>query len=256
VRWIDITIPGLPVALDGFTIAQISDLHVGPGNWTPMRVEEATEAIRAETPAVVVNTGDYLQGDAPLEKVMAVVDGFLIEPQEGTSGPVNLAILGNHDYFEGDELAGLLAARLRQQGVTVLANEMARVNRHGESVTIAGLSQQEPGLEDAVQKLRRAEPPRIALVHDADVAEFLPEGTAELVLAGHTHGGQITLPLLQPFIVKYFNGSKYIHGAYRINGNRVYVNRGLGCTGLPVRFRAPPELTFFRLSQYTALTHL
>ena len=69
----------------------------------------------------------------------------------------------------------------------------------------------------------------------------------DLVLAGHSHGGQIAIPGLTRRIVHLFNGSRYVDGFYMVNGNRVYVNRGLGATGLPVRFRAAPELTILQL---------
>jgi predicted MPP superfamily phosphohydrolase len=104
-----------------------------------------------------------------------------------------------------------------------------------------------PGFDRAVEDVLASSRPRIALVHEPEVAERLPWGAADLVLCGHTHGGQITLPGLEPFIVRRFAKTKYVEGIYQIQGMPVYVNRGLGTTGLPIRFRARPEVALITL---------
>jgi len=85
------------------------------------------------------------------------------------------------------------------------------------------------------------------LVHVPDLVEKIPRGAADLVLAGHTHGGQFTLPFLEQHIVRYGCGSNYVDGLNTINDMPVYINRGLGYTGFPVRFRARPEVALVRL---------
>lgn len=244
---LDVRIPDLPAPLEGFHLAHVSDLHIGSGAWLPVRAAEAAAVVQAERPDIVVNTGDFLQGEPPVDVVRGLVAPFVLDGAVGVVGPANLAVLGNHDYYAGDEAVCALKTMLRDLGAQALVNETVRVRKDGAELSISGFEELEPGFERALHALGDAPRPRILLVHNADLAERLGPGAADLILAGHTHGGQITLPGLTGLVVRRFNGSKYVQGWYRINGNRVYINRGLGCTGLPFRFRARPEVTFVRL---------
>jgi predicted MPP superfamily phosphohydrolase len=212
-----------------------------------MRAAEAARALRDAGADIVVNTGDYLWGAPPVEDAIEAARPFLRGTRVDVEGPANLAVFGNHDYYAGDVAIRELAEGLRRVGVHVLMNESVCVRRNGSGVSVVGLSGQEPGFNQAIRDLTEVERPRIVLVHEPDVAERLPRGSADLILCGHTHGGQITLPLLTPLIVKRFSKSRYTMGQYVVNGNRLYINRGLGCSGLPFRFRATPELTFLHL---------
>src|SRR5947209_14056239 len=246
VAHLDLTIEGLPQALDGFTLAQVSDLHVGPGDWVPVRGLDAARAIVEARPDVVANTGDFLQHSPSLDAVRAWVQPLIIEPPGGLEGPVNLAVLGNHDYYAGEDMVEGLKVMLAAIGVRSLVNETVTVRKNGAAISFTGLEEREAGFDKALRAAAEVPRPHVVLLHEADVAERLPPDSADLVLAGHTHGGQITLPGLTGLIVRRFNGSKYVQGWYRVNGNRLYINRGLGCTGLPIRFRARPEVTIFR----------
>jgi predicted MPP superfamily phosphohydrolase len=246
---IDVRIADLPVQLDGLRITHLSDLHVGPPGWNALRLAEAADAVRQFDPDIVVNTGDFIQGEPPIDRVIAAVEPFLIAPHDGVDGPVNLAILGNHDYYAGEETRCALERALSDLDMRVLINDLACVRHDGAGLSIAGLSDREDRLDAMVEQLAGTERPRLVLLHEPDMAQRLPPGSADLVLAGHTHGGQITLPLLTGAIVRRFCGSRYIESFYRINDNPVYINRGLGCTGLPFRFRAAPEVTLLRLTR-------
>lgn len=243
----ELGIPGLPLPLDGFTLAHVSDLHVGPGDWVPVRAREAAAVIVREHPDVVINTGDFLQAIPPLHAVREYAEPLVLGSDPALQGATNLAVLGNHDYYAGEEAVAALRSMLCSLGVRVLANETVSVHKEDAAISFTGLEEREPGFDAAVATLPNRQRPHIVLVHNADVAQRFAPGVADLVLAGHTHGGQITLPGLTGLVVRRFNGSKYVQGWYRINDNPVYINRGLGCTGLPIRFRARPEVTFFRL---------
>jgi predicted MPP superfamily phosphohydrolase len=242
-----VPIPGLHVDLDGFTIVQVSDLHVGPGPWVPPTWEEAASVVRSGDADLVVNTGDFLQWEPPTEKARRVFERFLPGSGRGDDSALAVAILGNHDYFAGSRVAESLARELRAEGVQVLTNEVMPIQHGDAMLTVAGLTQARPGFDEAIDALCRAPRPRVVLVHWPDEAVLLPAGSADLVLAGHTHGGQVALPGLRPFIVKHFCKSDFIEGWYAVSDNRMYVNRGLGCTGYPVRFRSRPEVSIFRL---------
>lgn len=238
----DLRLPDLPEPLSGFTIAQISDLHVGGGVWEPQHVGEVSRLLHEEAPDVIVNTGDFLVGDPDWEAVADVVPRLTLPAPHW-----NLAVLGNHDYATGDEAANTLSVRLAGHGVDVLENRATCVPRDGAGVSFVGMTVDAPGFDRAIEALTSVRMPRVVLIHKPNLAERLPFGCADLVLAGHTHGGQIVLPGLRGPTVRAFCGSRYSGGTYRVNGNLMYINRGLGCVGVPVRFRAPPEVTLIRL---------
>ena len=242
---VDIRIRDLPEELDGFALAHLSDLHVGQGLWVPLFAQEAARIVQASAVDLVVNTGDFLQGQSPVDKATVVARQFSLS--HPASAPAHLAILGNHDYYSGEASVDALKYYLAASDICVLVNEITCVNRRGASITFAGLTRDEEGFDAAVDRLHKSERPLVALVHEPDVAEQLPGGCADLILAGHTHGGQITLPGLEGPIVRLFCGSHYVHGLYSINDIPMYVNRGLGTTGVPLRFRARPEIAIIRL---------
>lgn len=249
VTHLDVRLRNLPPELDGFRIAQISDLHLGDGTWRPIHVQDAVDVLRTEDPDIVVNTGDYMQGDPALDRLLAMAERFVLPDKSPSPGPRNIAILGNHDYFPGADVAARLAGGLRALGVAVLENNGVCVSRDGHGVSFVGLTGEEgyAQFDRGLQALAAAARPRIALIHKPDMAELVPPGGADLILCGHTHGGQIVIPGLRRWTVRRFCGSHFVEGMYEVNGMRMYINRGLGCTGLPFRFRAAPEVTLIRL---------
>lgn len=244
-----VRVPDLAPALDGFSIAQISDLHYGEGAWRPFHLDDVAQILRAEQPDVVINSGDFILGEPDLSVLLRGVSSLVLPPPEPEYGPRNIAVLGNHDYFPGLESACILKDGLRSIGITIIDNEGVCVSRGGAGVSIVGLSAGEghDHFARGVEVLLAAGRPRIAVVHAPDRADLLPPGSADLILSGHTHGGQIVLPGLRKRTVHYFADSNYVQGLYRINGMPLYVNRGLGYSGWPIRFRAAPEVAFFHL---------
>lgn len=241
---VTVHVQDLPEALDGFIIAQISDIHVGEGDWGPQHLQEASDVLRRENPDIVVNTGDFLDREPPLGRVQAIA-GRLTLPGEDR----NFAVLGNHDYDAGEEIVQRLQRELHEAGIKVLENELTCVHRDDAGLTLAGLETEAPGWDQAVRKLEESGRPRVVLIHVPDCAGRLPAGIADLILAGHTHGGQIAFPGLEKQTVQKMCGSNYVEGMYEVNGSPMYVNRGLGCVGLPMRFRANPEVTLFTLAR-------
>lgn len=240
---LDVPIDRLPAVLDGLTIAHVSDLHFGRGGWYPVHFRRMLKTIQELSPDVIANTGDFMYKWPPALTFEPEVEAI------AALGIPRVSILGNHDYYGGPEPACDLTRTLRESGETVLFNETHEFRRANASLTFVGLDDDNPedGFGQGIERLVAAPRPRIILIHEPDLAERLPPNSADLVLAGHTHGGQISLPGLRPWIVRHFCGSSFVEGCYVVNGNRMYVNRGLGCVGLPVRFRATPELTLVRL---------
>lgn len=229
-----VEIPSWPKALEGYTIAQVSDVHVGPfvGD---RELDEGFELVRRVKPDIVVATGDLVDADAPfileLAKHMSRVGA-----RDGA-----YAILGNHDHYAGAEEVFEIATRA---GLRILNNE-AVVIRDGFALVgvddLAGRARRQagfggPDLARAVATIRR-ELPRILLAHQPN---YFGEsaGQVALQLSGHTHGGQIN-PGFRPADLVF----KYVSGRYERNGSTLWVNRGFGTAGPPTRVGAPPEVT-------------
>jgi predicted MPP superfamily phosphohydrolase len=228
---VPVRIPGLPRALDGYVIAQISDIH--GGLFTGEReLREGASRIRSFKPDLVVATGDLVDFDprhAP-EVGRTLAD---LGARDGT-----FAILGNHDYYSD---ADAVSEAIRAAGVSLLVNE-GRTIRAGDGggFALLGLDDQwshrygGPGPRFA-RALSDVAPgaPRILLSHQPDTFEHYA-GRVALQLSGHTHGGQIRpANLLLPWVA----------GRYERDGSTLYVNRGFGVAGPPARLGVPPEIT-------------
>jgi predicted MPP superfamily phosphohydrolase len=233
-----VKVAGWPRALDGYVIAQVSDIHVG----TFIRERELRmgfELVRRAKPDLVVATGDLVdfmaEAAGPLARALVDVDA-----RDGA-----VAIVGNHDHYAGpDEVI----ARLRAGGVRVLHNEGVVVRpKDGGGFALLGVDDLQgrrrplpgfagPDLSLALAQVPR-DLPRILLAHQPN---FFREsaGRVALQLSGHTHGGQI-----RPFTTPVTAFWDFLKGRYERDGSTLYVNRGFGTSGPPSRVGAPPEVT-------------
>ncbi|MBU2610002.1 MAG: metallophosphoesterase [Chloroflexi bacterium] len=252
---LDIPLPGLPEPLDGFAIAQLSDLHLGPY----VSVEDVRRSVEIANDLgadLIVLTGDFVYGSAGYS-VACARELASLQARYGV-----YAVLGNHDnWTDADQVAGNLAGA----GIVVLRNERRPLDVNGTRLWLVGIEDtgyvgffgdfgdframwQEAG--DALATLLEgipADEPRLLLVHNPDFTEMLPEGRIDLVLSGHTHGGQVRLPFVGAPVVPSCFGQKYASGLVQGPGRLVYVNRGIGTIGLPVRFNCRPEVTLLQL---------
>lgn len=248
---IDIHLPNLPAAFDGMRIAQLSDIHLDEYS-EPFFVHHAIEKINRMAPDAVFLTGDYVS-DGPLGKPYAIgaawrCAGLLRELQCRRV----YAILGNHDLMIG---AREVTAALTASGIPVLVNECLPMERSGGRLWLAGLDDPvkgHPNPELAIPAPIRNIPnePVIVMCHAPDYADTLlahPAGKAvDLIVSGHTHGGQVRLPLVGALELPSM-GRKYVEGWFRLGGMQLYVNRGIGTVGLPFRLDCPPEITLITL---------
>ncbi len=238
VEEVEVRIKGWPRVLDGYTIAQVSDVHMG----TFVGEDELAEGFELVTkirPDLVVATGDLVDFEA--RAIGALARQLLRAPaRDGVC-----AILGNHDHYAG---AADVAGRLRAAGVRVLSNESIRLREgDGGGFALVGVDDLHgrrggtPGFRgpDLAAALRGISPqlPRILLAHQP---RYVIEagGRVALQLSGHTHGGQIN-PGFRP--ADFF--MDYVAGRYERDGTTLYVNRGFGVAGPPSRIGAPPEVT-------------
>ncbi len=238
---VDVPIAGLPAALHGFTVAQISDIHIGPTIKRPY-LQHIVDAVNRLEPDLVAVTGDLVDGSvAELCGHVAPLAGLV--SRYGT-----FFVTGNHEYYSG---APPWVAELRRLGVTVLINEHVVLERQGSSLVLAGVPDFSAHHFDASHKSDPAASlkgapagaaVRVLLAHQPRTAAAAELAGFDLQLSGHTHGGQF-LPwvffvrLQQPFTA----------GLHRLGRLWVYVSRGTGYWGPPKRLGAPSEITRLRL---------
>ena len=220
-------------------MALISDLHAGAPYIDAVKIARMVEAVNQATPDLVLLLGDYtihgvVAGDyLPIEAVAPLLDGL-----EAPLG--RFAVLGNHDWW--DDAPGITAA-LRQAGITVLDEELVRIARPGGALWLAGLADLWEGRPDPAALLAGVSDaaPVLVLSHNPDVFPLVP-ARAALTVAGHTHGGQVKLPLLGRPVVPSEHGQRFAYGHVVEEGRHLYVTAGLGTSILPVRFGVPPEV--------------
>ena len=246
--YLTITLPRLPDAFAGMKIVQISDFHFEEYT-EPAFLDAIVRKVNAVAPDLVVLTGDFVSTN-PLPRHFSVGLGYrCAEHLSRLTCPLRYAILGNHDCVVGSHA---ITDALHTHGIPVLGNSSVPLERNGERVWLAGIKdvlEDRPDLGAALPAGRSKQEPLILLAHEPDFADYVVGRQVDLILSGHTHGGQILLPLLPPLLLPDM-GIKYVHGLFRMrDGMQLYVNRGIGAVTLPFRFRCQPEMTVITLAQ-------
>lgn len=240
-----VTLPlrNLPRAFDGLRVVFLTDIHHGP--YTELEfVAQIVRTTLSLQPDLILLGGDYCLRDrkyiAPCFDVLRMLSAPL-----GVYG-----VLGNHDHWHGleDTRAGM-----RRAGVEELTDRGVWLTRGADRLRLGGVDDLWCGQPDAAAAVGDAtrEDAVLLLSHNPDLAETMADRRIGLVLSGHTHGGQVIVPgMTNPFIPSRY-GDKYSHGQVEAPATTVYVSRGLGLTGLPVRYNCPPELTLLTLTAPT-----
>ena len=232
---LELAAPNVLPAHDGLTIAHLSDLHVASRR-APRALHHAVRLANAAKPDLVALTGDYVCFSA--KRLDA-----LRRALEPLSGPV-VAVLGNHDHWTDPDA---VQRALETLGITVLRNAHQTLMLRGEPFHVVGLDDNVTRNADVARAFESvpAHGTRLALSHDPNAADSLTDLDAALVLAGHTHGGQVRLPGITALLAKRA-GLRYLAGLYDVKGMPLYVSRGLG-QSVPLRIGARPELGLLRL---------
>jgi len=232
-------LPRLPVEFDGTTVAFLTDIHHGPFT----SIEYITDVVRTTRmlqPDLIVLGGDYSLRDSRFV-------GPCFEALQELDAPMGIyGVLGNHDYWHGlkETKQGFTSARVQD-----LTNRGVWFERRGARFRLAGVDDMWAGKRDLKAALGDASAPDACLLvsHNPDVAETLRDPRVGLMLSGHTHGGQVLVPGMgAPFVPSHY-GSKYLKGFVQAPVTNVYVSRGLGLVGGPIRVGSRPELTLITL---------
>ena len=238
---LELALPRLAAAFDGYRVVQIGDLHLD--DWSrPARLDRIAEMVNDERPDLVVITGDFASYSA-----RKLDTGRLVGALRRLWAPDGvLAILGNHDYLTDVKL---IRRCIREAGLTELINEAVTLERGGSGLHVAGIDDVMEGRSrlDLVLQSLPVTGAAVLLAHEPDFADVAAAtGRFDLQLSGHSHGGQVRVPLLGRAVLPPFS-QRYTRGLHRVGGMLVYTNRGLGTVHARLRFGCRPEITALTL---------
>lgn len=259
-RWLEvttreITLPRLPHAWDGLRIAHLSDLHLSR-IVSRAHVVRCVRAAMAAAPDLIVITGDFVTRSERFIPPLAPLLAPLRAPH-GVWG-----ILGNHDHHV---CATDVTKVVEKGGVRMLRNRHVRLEKEGQALWLAGIDSIEGkqyhlsrAAQERVDRLMQAhlcealaetdeDGCRLLLGHSPDIFPMAKAAGVDLVLSGHTHGGQVCLPFVGATVVPSRFGARYASGLFREGETQLFVTRGLGVVRLPVRFLCRPELPILTL---------
>ena len=227
----------LPKAFDGFRIVHLSDFHHSPFT-SREQIKTAVETANRLHPDLIALTGDYISHERRFAAPCAELLGRL-RARQGV-----YAVLGNHDHWTD---AALITDLFRAEGITVLVNQGMRFEKNGEAIWLAGVDDTMVGLEDLALALAgsSSDEMKLLLAHNPIVLRRAARAGVDLVLSGHTHGGQVTLRS-----EKSASGRprrRLLRGLGRQGDTQIYVTRGLGTVVLPIRYGCPPEVSLLEL---------
>jgi uncharacterized protein len=247
----DIELRRWPSRLDGFTIALLGDFHYDP-YFSVHPLKAAISIVNGLRPDLIVFVGDFvtapLMGDSERAAPAAEPCARLLRQMQAPHGL--WAVLGNHDFATDPRH---VAAALRAEGIQVLANGAASVERDGARFWLAGVNDVLWGAADLDLTLRDVAngEATVLLAHEPDYADAVVRYGVDLQLSGHSHGGQVRFPFVRPLYLPDL-AKKYVWGLYTIGPLTLYTNAGLGTVNVPVRWNCPPEITL--LTMHRAVT--
>ena len=227
--------------LDGLRAVQISDLHIGPW-FTRNHLDRVVDLVGAQKADMVFITGDYLTRGGDRKHALAE----LYEPLRSLARDLPVfSVMGNHDFYEQADPP--LRKMLKEVGIVDVTNRMETYSRGGDVLHIAGIGTLMTG--DMNLALVDAYVPKdsaaVLLAHEPDIAAYTSGlNKFGLQISGHSHGGQINLPLIGPIHLPEM-GKRFPAGLYTLRNCLLYTNRGVGMTYIPIRMNCPPEITVF-----------
>jgi predicted MPP superfamily phosphohydrolase len=242
----------LPKAFEGFRIAQLSDIHIGP--FMPEHeIRKYVEIANALKPDMTVLTGDFVTWDAATQ-------GAVVNALSGLRAPFGIyGCLGNHDAWSHVEES--ITELFRHAGFRILRQERVAVATGGDAFNLIGIDFQSlrrfgPGgtrivhrFLEGLETLVAPDMTNILLSHNPDTFDRAADLGIDLSMAGHTHGGQVALEFISPEIAPSRLVTPYVSGWFEKPGGQLYVNRGIGTIGVPIRIGAPPEITVYQLTR-------
>jgi predicted MPP superfamily phosphohydrolase len=243
-RFHRVAIPHWRAELAGLRVAVLGDLHVGSPYNGLSKLAEIVDATNGLQPELILLPGDFV--------IQEVLGGKFVRPEDASAvlarlkAPLGVwAVLGNHDWWLDEKR---VQAALEQHGIRVLEDRAVVIKRGDAQFWLVGISDFWEGAHDvrAATSAIHDEAPVLMFTHNPDVFPTIANRFS-LLVAAHTHGGQVHLPLLGRPIVPSAYGQRYASGHVVENGRHLFVSSGLGTSIIPVRFRVPPEISVLEL---------
>lgn len=238
----EISVRRLPPALDGVRILHVSDLHLRPGSEVGLSLPDAVAGHHHD---LLVYTGDLIDSDNAVDSVLTTLARL------PATAPA-YAVFGDHDHWTRSVTVGRndvarLQRGLEGLGVSVLCNESTAVLDGG--LHLVGVDDPVTGRDDLERATANLPPDACAilLAHSPDILTRDRPQEVALVLAGHTHGGQLRLPLIGPVVRNWMLPRKFAHGLHVHGETPIFVNRGIGYSGVDIRIGCPPEAALLTL---------
>jgi predicted MPP superfamily phosphohydrolase len=243
VRNYDIAIPRWPAKLNGLKIAVLTDIHAGVLFIDTPKMRKIVDDTNATNPDLIFILGDFIAGHTRIrhitpDEIMGALGG--LKAKYGV-----YAVLGNHDWWYNGKA---MQAAIHKTDIHLLENAAQPVDINGERIWIAGIEDMWTRRPNFMQALADVPDgaPVLALTHNPDIFVKSPE-TINCLFAGHTHGGQVRLPVVGTLIVPSDFDSRFVQGHIIESGKHMFVSSGIGTSVAPIRFCVPPEISVVKL---------
>ena len=247
VQNVEIRLGNLPEAFHGYRIAQLSDFHYGEYS-EPTYIRAVVRRVNELRPDLIALTGDFISSGPMVQRISVDFAYHCADLLGKLESPRKFASMGNHDVLVSRvDVTNALESR----GIPVLHNAAVPIEKDGARLWMAGVADTivgtETNLSAAIPRGRMAgSEPLILMAHEPDYADQVVGSGVDLMLSGHTHGGQVRIPFMPPMHLPPA-GEKYVEGHFSLQGLQLYVTRGIGTVGVPFRFLCPPEITLITL---------
>lgn len=245
IRQKTIKVPNWSAKLNGFKIVAISDIHGGSNDVTEAKLRELVSTANAQNPDLIVLLGDYISEQRRNKKELRMPVETIADNLRGFQAKYGVfAVIGNHDHWHNQSK---ITREFEQVGIKVLENEIEPIQVGDETVNVWGIEdywKRHRVPTDVLENIDNKEN-IIAMTHNPDSLLKTPD-VITLMLAGHSHGGQVNLPVLG--VIHHVTDPRFTAGEVEADGKKVFVTTGIGCSGPQIRFRVPPEIAVITLN--------